>query len=235
MADAPRKPRAIALVDFQEEILASGRKLLHCIFEDRYSEGAYRWTAPWGEKEKEHGVQHLFFKSLEVEEWNDPDSMWSDELKKAAEEIPALKDFQLPARVECGGLATVAQEEWAYRMQVSITGESNLFSAAAGGPHSTVARCRHGFRVGDCEIDHAKFSDDFVAHFFQKWNLGIGKSVGDVRDEILPCGVFFQVYLPGHLDRQDYRIVGREVASFVRSYLRRVLGDYQTIKRGFGD
>ena len=109
MAEMPRKLKAVMLVDFQEEILPTSRKLLHCIFQDRYSDWTYRWPPPWRDKERERGVERLLLKALEVEEWNDPKGIWSDELKKAAEEIPQLKEFQLPVEVSCGGLATVSK------------------------------------------------------------------------------------------------------------------------------
>ena len=73
MNERPTKGKAIMLVEFQEEPVASGRKLLHCIFKGRYSDELYKWTPPWRQKPREQGVERLFFKALEVEEWNDPD------------------------------------------------------------------------------------------------------------------------------------------------------------------
>lgn len=35
---------------------------------------------------------------------------WDEELKKAAEELPQLRDFQLPVEVNCTELATVSAE-----------------------------------------------------------------------------------------------------------------------------
>ena len=105
------KPRAIRLAKLEEERHTSGRKLLHCIFEDYYGSQprSYRWTTPWRSRPGHCGIEQLFFKSLEVEEYNDPEGVWDRELKKVAEEIPQLGEMKLPVKVEIGG---VVEDKW---------------------------------------------------------------------------------------------------------------------------
>ena len=62
------KPRSIQLIGFEEELLPSNRKLLHCLFKDKFGTSRYVWTPPW---KAESGVERLFLKALEIEEWNE--------------------------------------------------------------------------------------------------------------------------------------------------------------------
>jgi hypothetical protein len=97
------KSKSVKLVNFEEELLPSGRKLLHCIFQNRYgSSFQYKWTAPWRDKEGEYGVERLFLKCLEIEERNDYDSAWSEELRKVSKEVPCLEEMVLPVKIEIG-------------------------------------------------------------------------------------------------------------------------------------
>jgi hypothetical protein len=228
MQQRTRIPKAITLMNFQEELLPSGRKLLHGIFKSQWADELYRWTPPWRDKPGQYGVERLFFKALEVEEWNDPDGVWNEELKKAAEDIPPLKDMKVPVRVECSRLTALKSEHWGYKIDVSILGDDEKVSG--GLPPGS-------FQIGRCSFNHERFKDDFLAHFSGKWGLSIGKTFERLWEgpDYAPeeVGIAFSIWIPNNLDRVDYRSLGRELAYFVRSYIRRTLSDYRTIKSAF--
>lgn len=94
--------KTIKLVEIKDELLPSGRKLLHCVFKDNYG-NTYKWTPPWRNIEKgKYGVEQLFFQALEIEEWNDYDGAWDQELKKVAKKIPDLDERNISVRIVVG-------------------------------------------------------------------------------------------------------------------------------------
>lgn len=99
----------------------------------------------------------------------------------------------------------------------------------------SVLGTRDALRIESCEIDYEKFRRDLLTHFSGRRRLAISKGFEELRDDFVTYGVYFWIWLPSGLDRQDYRLIGREIAFFVRSYIRRVLGDYERIKKGFED
>jgi hypothetical protein len=116
------KPKSIEFAEFKVEPLSSGRKLLHCIFRDKFGNLRYVWIPPW---KGESGVERLFLKALEIEEWNDYDGVWSKELRKAAKEIPLLEDIKLPVKISAGALTELkealgGQEGYYYKVSVDI-------------------------------------------------------------------------------------------------------------------
>ena len=115
------KPIAIESVRFQEESLPSGRKLLHFIFKQKFGTYHYKWTPPW---KGDYGVERLFFKALEIEEWNDYDGVWSKELKQASKEIPSLDEIRLPVTIRVGEMSEEynAEGEMEYRIAIEVLG-----------------------------------------------------------------------------------------------------------------
>lgn len=101
------KARTIKLCEdpFEEELLPY-QTLLHIYFVDR-GKDFYRWTP----RIRDGEVERIFFKMVEVEEKNSPEGVWSDELNRAAEQIPKLKEFKLPVKVSYGGLEELENEE----------------------------------------------------------------------------------------------------------------------------
>ena len=93
------KPITIDSIAFEQELLPSGRKLLHLIFKQKFGTSHYKWTPPW---KGDYGVERLFFKALEVEEWNDYEGVWSKELRQASKEVPSLDEIRLPVKVRLG-------------------------------------------------------------------------------------------------------------------------------------
>lgn len=226
MQQRTRMPKAITLMDFQEELLPSGRKLLHGIFKSQWADELYRWTPPWRDKPGQYGVERLFFKALEVEEWNDPDGVWDEELKKAAEEVPKLNEFKTTVRVECSRLTAIKHETWGYKVDISIWEDEERVTSDWSG--ST-------FEIGRCAFNYERFMEDFFAHFSGKRRMGMSKKCEAVSRGAFgqEQGVRFSVWVPDTADRQDYRSLGRDLAFFVRSYIRRVLSDYETMKIAF--
>lgn len=219
----------IRLKRFEEETLASGRKLLRCIFESQYGGGTYIWIPPWREKPGQHGVEKLFFKALEVEEWNDPQGAWYEELEKVSEEVPKLREFRLPVRIDCTGLVKVPADKWAYRIVISIFGEE-----------ATAERLRSGnLRIGECELDFQQFRQDFETHFVDKWHFSLSKDLDGIWEGsgwgAYPLGVSFSVFVPTSVKTENYRLLGYELSFFLRSYIRRELQRFYYLKNGFAE
>lgn len=103
------KPKAIKLTKLDVEQTPSGRKILHCIFKNRYGEQDYyyRWTPPWRSSESNIGVEELFLKALHTERWNDPDGAWSQELDAASKEYEALENVRPVIKVRIGQIREV--------------------------------------------------------------------------------------------------------------------------------
>ena len=91
------KARSIKLCeDPLEEELLPHQTLLHIYVQDRWG-NSFKWTPKWLDVEK------IMWRALQVEEKNSPGGVWSDELNRAAEQIPKLKQFKLPVRIKCSG------------------------------------------------------------------------------------------------------------------------------------
>lgn len=229
------KPRSIKLVDFKEELLPSGRKLLHCIFEDRHgnSRFRYRWTAPWRDKEGEHGIEKLFLKSLEIEEWNDFDGVWSEELRKVSKEVPSLEEMELPVRIKIGEISEVftADEEGIHeywRIGINIlSGEALVRKYREYG--------KDYIRIGDVsmswdslqyELYSVKGIDFFSEGIQEMWE-------GDSPTDAVEVGVCFSVWVKKAVERTQYQVISKEIASRIRHFIRSRLSEYKAIKKGF--
>jgi hypothetical protein len=232
------KPKAIRLVDFEEELLPSGRKLIHCIFEDKYggSRFHYRWTAPWRDREGEHGVERLFFKCLEIEEWNDYDGVWSEELRKVSKEVPCLEEMVLPVKIEIGRvteIVTVGEEgKWE-----SLSIEVDILSDE----ESVMRDTEHGedyIMVGPVRMAWESLKYDLLSlervssasEGIQKVILGVPDGSGGYVDVE---GVRFGVLVDRTVNKNEYQVLSRGIASCIRHFIRIRLSEYKAIKKGF--
>lgn len=232
------KPRAIRLIKLEEEPLQSGRKLLHCIFEDRYGgqPRSYRWMAPWRSGSSDCGILQLFFKGLEVEEYNDPEGIWDRELKKAAEEIPQLGDMKLPVKVEIGGAAEDKWEDdtgtpvecWSIRIEILRDEQDvTLHEEQPGGPYLAIGEVSMSWKALQHEIYQTKavmlVSDEMSS-------LDVHDNAGYIIDTE---GIYFWLLLRKATDRVQYQAAARDVSFRIRSFIRGRLSEYRSLKRGF--
>lgn len=206
---------------FYEEPLPQ-QTLLHVYFIDN-SGYFYRWTP----RIRGGEVERIFFKMLEVEEKNSPEGAWSEELRKAAEQIPSLKDFKLPVMVECSGLAELEHEEWRYRIEITIAAEKE--GVGQEFPQ------RKEFSIGRCTFSMNSIADAISSSVRGRWKLGVSKVCEAIYVDDSVWGVSFYVLLGKGHERPEYQIIAREVAGAVRSHIRKVLLDFKAIEKGFTD
>ncbi len=228
------KPKSIMLAKFDEELLPSGRKLLHCVFKEKFGTFRYIWTPPW---KGNFGVERLFFKALEIEEWNDYDGAWSTELRKAASEIPLLEEIKLPIKIQLVEIADIAEDEdlpRAYRVAIDVLSEeAKAYKVVEGG--------KQFLCVGE-----VKFSWDSLKSFLFKVNniWSVSTNVEDATECILwdgngaclqweTVGVRLYIWLEAGLKKNEYLSIAREIAFNIRSFIRKGLSDYRALKRGF--
>jgi hypothetical protein len=230
------KPKSIKLVSFDEELLPSGRKFLHCIFQNRYGEAYhYKWTVPWRDKGSEYGLERLLFKCLATEEWNDFDSLWSEELKKAAKRVPCLEEMKLPVRIGMGDATEErrgepqgeSQDYWV--ICVSIT-EDEL-----------PVRCGHQkgkqyIRVGSVNMAWEQLRDELFqteqTHLLSREIKEIETYDPDMyRTDI--TGIKFWMWVKKAADKTEYEVSVRRIVSCIRRFIRTRLSEYMAIKRGF--
>lgn len=228
------KLKSIMLAKFDEELLPSGRKLLHCVFKEKFGTFRYIWTPPW---KGNFGVERLFFKALEVEEWNDYEGVWSKELRQAAAEIPALEEIKLPVKIQLGEIADIAEDEElprAYRVAIDVLSEE-----------ATAYKEVEGVKTFIC-VDKVKFSWDSLKSFIFKVNKiwSVSTNVEDATECIAwyengacaqreTVGVRFYVWLEAGLEKNEYLVIAKEIAFNIRSFVRKGLSDYRALKRGF--
>jgi hypothetical protein len=236
------KPKSVKLVSFEEELLPSGRKLLHCIFENKYGSGFQcKWTAPWRDKGGEKGVERLFFKGLEVEEWNDFDGVWSEELRKVAKEVPSLEEIVLPVKIEIGGITEAVE------VVKTDSGEVRLESLRIGvnilsGEESVVRDIGSGeeyIKVGSVSMAwelltselHGLKRVDSVSDGIRSVTVWVPDGSGSYVEDV--GGVSFGVVIYRTVNRSEYKVISREIASCIRRFIRVRLSEYKAIKRGF--
>lgn len=246
------KPKSVKLVDFKEELLPSGRKLLHYIFEDKYG-SRYSWTAPWRDKEGERGVERLFFKALEIEEWNDYEGVWSEELRKTAKEMPSLEEMELPVKIQIGGITEdveqdellgTSQKGWRIRVDIladkqSVTrykeddkdyitiGEVSMAWDLLRSELSTVEGVKSlAKRIGPL-VSRGPFFGDIFESFFG------GEKAKNTQKEEKEVGIYFWVWVEKAADRTEYQIISRNIVSSIRHFIRSRLSEYKVIKKGF--
>jgi hypothetical protein len=215
------KHKSIELVGFREELLPSGRKLLHCDFKDKFGAAHYRWVPPW---KGESGVERLFFKALEIEEWNDYDGVWSKELRKAADEIPTLEEIKLPVTIRVGAIKQLAaplaenHEEEAYRVGIDLLSDEVEVWEQVEDWKSFIC-------IGEVRISWDSLKNSLLK----------GAPIEGVAKHIQreATGVRFWVILAADRDKAEYQFAGRRIASHIRSFIRKCISDYHAFKRGF--
>jgi hypothetical protein len=226
------KPITIDSFTFDEELLPSGRKLLHLIFKQKFGPSHYRWTPPW---KGDYGVEKLFFKALEIEEWNDYDGVWSKELRQASKEIPSLDEIRLPVKIGVGELTGPVKNqlgEDTYKLAVELLNDEKRAYKDTSGDKSLIC-------IGEVKIPWESFST-----FLLKIPAirGVSKGIetfgdwfpttpghGDWED----IGVRFWVWLKIGIEKSEYQVIGKELAAQIRTFIRKRLSDYQALKRGF--
>ena len=228
------KPITVDLIAFEEELLPSGRKLLHTIFKQKFGTSHYKWTPPW---KGGCGVEKLFFKALEIEEWNDYEGVWSKELRQASKEIPSLDEIRLPVKIRVGELAgpmKIRQEadDEGYRIAIEIiTDEKRAWKDMFGGKPLLC--------IDEVKIPLESFS---TVLFKMPMIRGMSSNIEDVTDwvETRPghgdweeIGVCFHVWLKAGAEKTEYQVIGKELAANIRSFIRKRLSDHQALKRGF--
>jgi len=230
---AYEKPVNIDLIAFQEQPLSSGRKLLHLIFKQKFGTSHYKWTPPW---KGDYGVERLFFKALEIEEWNDYEGVWSKELRLASKEVPSLDEIRLPVKVGVGEMTGPMKiregaEEDTYKVAIELLTDEKRAWAEVSGGKSLIC------------IDEVKISWDSLGAFLLKMPMirGVSKKIEDVTEwvgddyhgESEYIGVRFWVWLKVGAEKAEYQVIGKELAANIRSFLRKCLSDHQALKRGF--
>jgi len=231
------KPKSIEFAEFKEELLPSGRKLLHLVFKEKFGSFRYVWIPPW---KGETGVEKVFFKALEIEEWNDYEGAWSKELKKAAGEIPSLEDIKLPVKIRVGGV-TYCSEVWCDEL-----GEEEFYSVSVQVLSDEVGAWKYADNkkkficIGDIKISWDSIKNILIKQDnIRDVSEGIETvsewfDVGDDRCEKgEDIGVSFSVLLEAGLEKAKYQVIGREIAFNIRSFIRKCLSDYHALKKGF--
>lgn len=230
---AYEKPITIELIDFKEELLPSGRKLLHTIFKHKHGTSHYKWTPPW---KGDSGVEKLFFKALEIEEHNDAEGAWSKELKQASKEIPILNEFRLPVKITIGEMTEVKNIETRgkqYKNLYMIAIEI-LKDEENGTQVQRVVKVDKIFiQIGDIKI-----AWDSLKSFLLKKQIEListePEEIGDYfYSDWIPSGIRFNVWLPMGLGKIQYQSISQEIASSIRSFIRKYLSDYKSLKKGF--
>ena len=228
------KPITIESVAFQEEPLPSGRKLLHFIFKQKFGTYHYKWTPPW---KGDYGVERLFFKALEIEEWNDYDGVWSKELRQASKEVPTLDEIRLPVKIRVGEMAGPMKireeaDEDGYKVDIELlTDEKRVWMDKLRGKSLLC--------IGEVKIPLESFS---TVLFTMPMIRGMSRNMEGIDDwiETSPghgdwesIGVRFHVWLKAGAGKAKYQIFGKELSASIRSFIRKCLSDHQALKRGF--
>jgi hypothetical protein len=230
------KPKSVKLVNFEEEILPSGRKFLHCIFQNRYgSTFQYKWTAPWRDKEGEYGVERLFFKSLAIEEWNDYDSVWSEEFTKVAKRVPSLEEIKLPVKIGLEDIREALEEESEGSSQkywvicVTITGDELPVVCSKRGDKQYIL-------VGSVNMawEHLKEELFHTKHVpFLSQEMESILTFDDYMQRYEETGTKFWVWVKKVIDKTEYEVSVRQIVSCIRRFIRTRISEYKAIKRGF--
>jgi len=230
------KPKSVKLVNFEEQLLPTGRKLLHCIFQNRYGSGfQYKWTAPWRDKEGEHGVERLFFKCLATEEWNDYDGVWSQELAKAAKRVPSLEEMKLPVKIGMGDVSEErregpqgkSQEYWV----ICVTITEDELPVRCGRQND-----KQYILVGSVNMAWEQLKEELFltkqVHLLSREIKNIETYDPDMfRTEVV--GIKFWIWLKKAIDKTEYEVTVRQIVSYIRRFIRIRLSEYKAIKRGF--
>jgi hypothetical protein len=231
------KPKAIKLVRLEEEQLPSGRKLLHCFFKDRYGNlpHSYRWTAPYRGRDGDYGIENLFLKSIQVEEYNDYSGVWTQELKKVAEEIPLLDEMKLPVEIEIGGAIEdtqendtgISEEYWKIRVEISRGEQDVSLHEEQGKQYLTIGQVNMAWKSLHHEISQTK-EVEFISD--EMSSLDDVDNAGYIVDTA--C-IYFWLWLKKTADRVQYQVATRDISFRIRSFIRSRLSEYKSLKKGF--
>jgi hypothetical protein len=235
-----KQPKAIRLVRLEEEALDTGRKLLHCVFEDYhvyhgYQPRSYRWTAPWRSKSRNYGVLQLFRKSHEVEEYNDFEGVWDEEFRKLAEEIPLLGEMKLPVEVGMGAAvediwidsAGIPQDCWKVCINISRDEEDAFIHEEQGKQYLAIGAVNMAWGSLQHEIYQVK-EVKFISDEMESSN--IYDNAGYIIDT---TGIYFWLWLKKTADKVQYQTTTRNISFHIRSFIRGRLSEYRSLKRGF--
>ncbi|MBI4301359.1 MAG: hypothetical protein HY664_01990 [Chloroflexi bacterium] len=142
-------------------------------------------------------------------------------MRKAAQKLPSLKAFKLPVKISCAGVADEVDAESGedvgiYWVTIRILGDEEPVRLGKQG----------SFKIGGCTF----------------WTSAISRLLGgrNVTDPIYGYydypkanSISFDVLLHKEAERTEYAIVIRNILDVVRSYIRKVLSDFDAIKEGF--
>lgn len=72
-------------------------------------------------------------------------------------------------------------------------------------------------------------------YYETNWFLHISEEIEPIYDEDLShLGIKFYLYgLIKRTDKAEYRVVGKEIVSRIRRFIRNRLSDYKSLKKGF--
>lgn len=213
--------KSIKFDRFEESPLPSGRHLLHCVFKDNWG-NICKWAPRWKDVEK------IFFKSVEIEERNEPEGVWDEELKRVARKIPSVRAFKLPVGVGCLQIRDLGEN---YCVTVQILGEEKEVSMNYRDPDCD------SFRVGASEIKFLPLLEriqQIDASSETTYGIGVDpKSLGTVSGK--KGGVCFNISLPKGRGKTRYEAATREISAVIRAYLREALACSRAIEEGFED
>ena len=234
--------KSVKLVDFEEELLATGRKLLHCIFENKYGSGfKYKWTVPWRDRGGEYGMERLFLKCIEVEEWNDFDGVWSAELRKVSKEVPCLEEMVLPVKIEIGGVSeavnvveveenkTVKLEYLMVDVDILSDEESVMKSIENNEDYIKVGSVSMAWELLKSDLIGLKGVDS-MSEGIRMVTLRVPDCSGGYVDVE---GVRFGVMVYRTMNKNEYQVISREIAYCIRRFIRIRLSEYKAIRKGF--
>jgi hypothetical protein len=222
------KPITVDLIAFEEELLPSGRKLFHTIFKQKFGTYHYKWTPPW---KGDYGVERMFLKALEIEEYNDPEGVWSKELKQVSQEVPSLDEIRLPLSIHLGEMTEVETEKRGkeYRIAVELLEDETDKTIVALNSEGE----KFFIRIGNIKIAW----DSLKIFLLKKQVSAISKEPQSIIVGEFPyteeVGVRFYVWLSIELSKVQYQTISREIASSIKSFIRKYISDYKALKRGF--
>lgn len=231
------KPKAIILTKLITEPTAAGRKMLHCIFTNRYGEQQYhyRWIPPWQSKENNLGVEQLFLKALDVERWNDPDGAWSKELDAASQECESLEEVKPVIRI-------TLREVWEEHEDSGY-----LFYGPGWIINFAIDSKDHFTGVtNDNDELFLNIDDCNIAWFGLKKEItqvaGVLEVLGDITqhgiyDDIVYIGseVHFAIWADKFEDKIRYKGLTKEIKYRIMNHVNRKLSEYRMLKKGLED
>lgn len=236
------KRKSAKLVNFEEELLPTGRKLLHCIFENRYGSGfQYKWTAPWRDRGGEYGAMGLFVKCIEVEEWNDFDGVWSEELRKVSKEVPCLEEMVLPVKIEIGGLTedvrvVEIEEDKEVKLEYIMI-DVNILSDEESVTKDIINNADY-IKVGSVSMAWELLKSELIGikkvdTVSEGIRTVVLRFLGGSGSYVDVEGVSFGVLVYRTVNKNEYQVISREIASCIRRFIRIRLSEYRQIRKGF--